>query len=140
MKYIIFCEVRVFSCQLISLKARIEKELYHLPGYMGHQPQHNPPSTTTYRRRNSEKEKMLLYDLDQYSRELWPHYKGHKAQVFTFDLNPSHKHDYKFLYNFSCRILVYNIMESPFQISLKWKTMCNKSFMIHKLHLPMESR
>ncbi|KAI5079371.1 hypothetical protein GOP47_0004850 [Adiantum capillus-veneris] len=62
---------------------RAQKGTYYLPGYMGHEPMHNPPSTTAFDRRSPEKEKMLLYDLDQYSRELWPHYKGHKPQALV---------------------------------------------------------
>ncbi|MCO5599171.1 hypothetical protein L7F22_053271 [Adiantum nelumboides] len=62
---------------------RAQKGMYYLPGYMGHEPMHNPPSSTAFDRRSPEKEKMLLYDLDQYSRELWPHYKGHKPQALV---------------------------------------------------------
>ncbi|KAH7301005.1 hypothetical protein KP509_23G007500 [Ceratopteris richardii] len=61
--------------------ARVQNGMYHIPGYLGHQPLHNPPSATAFNKRTSEKDRMLLYDLDQYSRELWPHYKGHKPQA-----------------------------------------------------------
>ncbi|KAH7301007.1 hypothetical protein KP509_23G007500 [Ceratopteris richardii] len=67
--------------QHICFCGRVQNGMYHIPGYLGHQPLHNPPSATAFNKRTSEKDRMLLYDLDQYSRELWPHYKGHKPQA-----------------------------------------------------------
>ncbi|XP_024541101.1 uncharacterized protein LOC112349979 [Selaginella moellendorffii] len=54
---------------------------YPIPGYMGHIPDHNPQSATANDEKPCCKQKMLLFDLDQYSRGAWPHYKGFKTQV-----------------------------------------------------------
>lgn len=61
--------------------SQIGDDKYNLPGYCG--PPHRELSSVPRWRvdRESEKHRMLLFDLDQHSRPYWPHWKGYKPQV-----------------------------------------------------------